>query len=815
MPSQKSDSKRVPARWSNESVDLAYRQEVAETSERVRRIALGLTAALITARAFWPSEPDLREGAGSGLYWVFAVLIAFGLALTSALVGGRFRFRWSWTDAMVTGLMLLVAASASHALDRRPAINLAWEWVALGLIYLLVRNLPRTRDESSALAGIIVATAFAVSVYGLYQLKVELPLIRAEYLRNPQGILQRLSIAPGGRGEELFRNRLMGSTEIWSTFALANSLAGYLVGPLVLALAVVFQNLARRNASESRWVALAMAAPVVFVVLVCLMLTKSRSAWLGLLVATIVLAWRARRQVSVRVLAASGVAGLAVLVALVAAGLKARLLDREVLTQSTMSLRYRWEYWQGAWGVISDGATSLTQVLSSPFFWWGVGPGNFGASYLKYKLPQSSEEILDPHNLFFEVWATAGVWALLALVAALAWGLWNLLGRGTQNEERADAGTKSRASRRDSRQSTTMGRHDPFDGDQGLAAPPRQVTWLVACGGLGGWSLVVMLGRLNPFEGDLFFRWMILGASWLAAVVLGAPLWRRLPIPEMALGAVVLAVLINLLAAGGIGIPTVALGLWSMLAIGLNLREDRLCGRLREYESRVPPFVLAVAWAALLGTFVGVVSPFWRSEYYIAQADEAIRHLPPDYDRADEAYRNAIAADRFSVRPWRESAHLHLMVWQQNGGKLDDQDKRWSWKTIPILYEAAAQPPRNPTAWGVHSERALVIRQMLGMMGSELTPGEAIRLRGEMVKSTRTATRLNPTSTELHARLADASAEISMYQDAIDEAAEALRLDQLTPHLDKKLPEKVRKHLESLIPTWKENAAKMPIQPAP
>ncbi len=38
-------------------------------------MALGLTAALMTARAFWPSEPDLKEGAGSGLYWVFAVFI--------------------------------------------------------------------------------------------------------------------------------------------------------------------------------------------------------------------------------------------------------------------------------------------------------------------------------------------------------------------------------------------------------------------------------------------------------------------------------------------------------------------------------------------------------------------------------------------------------------------------------------------------------------------------------------------------------------------------------------------------------------------
>jgi hypothetical protein len=791
------------------------RQEAAETSERVRRIALGLTAALVTARAFWPSEPDLKEGAGSGLYWIFVVFIAFGLALTSALVGGRFRFRWSCTDAMVTGLMFLVAMSASHAADRRPAINLAWEWVALGLIYLMMRNLPRTRDESSALAGIMVATAFAVSVYGLYQLRVELPLIRAEYLRNPQAILQRLSIAPGGRGEELFRNRLMGSTEIWSTFALANSLAGYLVGPLVVALAVAFQSLVRRDESESRWVALAMATPVILVLLVCVILTKSRSSWVGLLVATVVLAWHARRQASVWVQAATGFAGLAVLVALVAAGLKARLLDREVLTQSSLSLRYRWEYWQGAWGVISDGATSVMQALSSPFLWWGVGPGNFGGPYLRFKLPGSSEEILDPHNLFLEVWATAGVWALLALVAALAWGLWNLLGPGTQKKERADTTQTSRASRRDSRQ-MTIGKPKPCEGDEGLAAPPRRVSWLVACAGLGGWALVVMLGRLNPFEGDLFFRWMILGASWLAAVFLGAPLWRRLPIPELALGGAVLAVLINLLAAGGIGIPTVALGLWSMLAIGLNLREDRSCGRLRVHESRVPPFVLAVAWAAVLGTFVGVVSPFWRSEYFIAQAEEAIRHLPPDFDRADEAYRNAIAADRFSARPWRESAHLHLMVWQQNGGKLDDQDKRWSWKTIPILYEGAAQPPRNPIAWGVHSERALVIRQMLGMIGSVLKPHEAIRLRGEMVKSTRTATRLNPTSTELHARLADASAEMSMYQDAVDEATEALRLDRLlTPHPDKKLPEKVRRRLLDLIPTWSENAAKMPIQASP
>ena len=54
----------------------------------------------------------------------------------------------------------------------------------------------------------------------------------------------------------------------------------------------------------------------------------------------------------------------------------------------------------------------------------------------------------------------------------------------------------------------------------------------------------------------------------VAAAALGMGLWRRVPIPAAAFGAAALAVVINLLAAGGIGFSAVALSLW--LAAGCS-----------------------------------------------------------------------------------------------------------------------------------------------------------------------------------------------------------------------------------------------------
>ncbi len=749
----------------------------ARIGERVRRVALGLSAALIVARTYTTSEPDLERGAGGGLVWILALLVVFGLAIAGGLIGGRFRFRWSWADLAVVAVSAMVALSSLHSLDRRPALNLAWEWVAMAGVYLLLRNLPRTRDESSAIASALVASAFALSVYGIYQGAVELPQIRNEYRQSPVVFLQRhpeIGVAPGTPEQFRFEQRLLESNEITSTFALANSLAGFLVGPFLIAIGAWLANLFDRENSRSRTPVLLMAAPVLLVLLLAIMLTKSRSSWVGMMVGIAILAWEARKRASRRLRIAAGTGGLAIVLAIVAIGWTTGRLDRQVLTQSTLSMRYRWEYWQATWSVITEGVSNPWRAVQTSAFWSGIGPGNFRSSYLRYKLPWSSEEVLDPHNMVLEVWATAGVGALVALVLALGLGLRETLGKAVESADRPETEPETET-----------------DADD---APPRRARWLVVSAWTGA-ILVVFLGMMNLFVEAQFPRWLILGWSWLLGAWLIGPLWRRRPPTSTAIGAGVAAVAVNLLAAGGIGIPNVAIGLWATLAIGLNLRDDRPCGRLHEWETRLSPFILASGWAALAGVFLGAVVPFWKAEALCDAAETALNRQPPHFEAAETHYQAAIKTDHYYARPWIGYAEEEYLAWRWRGNR--SADGRWR-KVIDLLARAT-RAPRNPINWSLHVRRAERIRAILHQIANDLKPVDDLKLRSEIVRDYRTASLYYPSNASLHARLAEASTEISMGADAVNEAREALRLDALNPHLDKKLSSEERGRLEAIV----------------
>jgi hypothetical protein len=271
-------------------------------------------------------------------------------------------------------------------------------------------------------------------------------------------------------------------------------------------------------------------------------------------------------------------------------------------------------------------------------------------------------------------------------------------------------------------------------------------------------------------------------------------------------GAGALALVVNLLAAGGIGISSVALSLWTLLALGLNLRDDRPSSRLRDVGGRLSAFALLAIWAALLGTFAGAVGPFWESESAISQAEAAGKRRPPDFELAEQAFDRAIRADQYSARPWLGLAYLEYEIWRDRGSKPGDL----RWRKIPILLLKAASSPRNETAWTLHRDRALISRELIDQVGGTLSPVELLSLRSNVVEGLRKASLLYPTNATLHARLAEASAEIGRFPDAVIEAREALRLDRLTPHLDRKLSPALRPSLEGQLPVW-EKASSGPL----
>ncbi len=164
----------------------------------------------------------------------------------------------------------------------------------MGLCFFLARQLIVTPREARAVAAVMVALAVAVSGYGLYQRAYELPHTRAKYEANPDRALRDAGLwfPPHSPERKLFEDRLA-NTEPMATFALTNSLAGFLA-PWLVVLAGMIGG-AGRNRKR-----LAGMLILLIPIAACLLLTKSRSGYAGACVG-LLLVWLLCRGRRVRI----------------------------------------------------------------------------------------------------------------------------------------------------------------------------------------------------------------------------------------------------------------------------------------------------------------------------------------------------------------------------------------------------------------------------------------------------------------------------------------------------------------------------------
>ena len=306
------------------------------------------------------------------------------------------------------------------------------------------------------------------------------------------------------------------------------------------------------------------------------------------------------------------------------------------------------------------------------------------------------------------------------------------------------------------------------------APAPRRSGWLVLSGALG-LVMVLVVGEMNLFQEDLLPRWLVLAAGWLAAALLGRGLWKRVPIPASAFGAAVAAVVINLLAAGGIGFPERRAG---PLAPGGAGAEPPGGPRLQPsspvWTARMPGFALAIVWAALAGSFFGAITAVLAirgrggpRRCRAATSTPGLRAGPGGL-RPGEGSRSlqctTLAGRRLSSAPDLAIARLQARrpALEEDPGT-PAQGRLTS--TQPLRRHAAQRAGQG------HPGSS-------GPGGSHPLPEGAAPASGQHRRGHAHGFAHEPHQCELHARLAEASAEISMFQDAVTEAQEALRLDE-------------------------------------
>ncbi|HLA83535.1 MAG TPA: hypothetical protein VJL29_01970, partial [Thermoguttaceae bacterium] len=198
---------------------------------------LAVVTALFVARPMLPSESIAQSGEGTMLVMLSLLLLAvWSIYLLRS--GGR-ALRFGPADAAVLVLLLLHTASALWATktgNARAALNVLWAWVGMGVGFFLLRQLVRTAREARAIVAVMIALGVALAGYGLYQYAVEIPEMQRDFARDAEGMMRSegLWYEPGSVAREQFDQRLK-SHEPYATFALTNSLAGYLAPWLAVA----------------------------------------------------------------------------------------------------------------------------------------------------------------------------------------------------------------------------------------------------------------------------------------------------------------------------------------------------------------------------------------------------------------------------------------------------------------------------------------------------------------------------------------------------------------------------------------------------
>ena len=611
--------------------------------------------ALLTAAFLWPTEDAVN---GGGLHLVILWLTLGGLIGLRYLIAARGnqgeslqRAGFGIVDFGVLLILIGHVLSTAYVFyvegDRRSALNLTFEWAGLFVAWRIFRHLSLDRLQAIQILQVVTTVSVGLAVMGIWQHHVFYPE-QAAWYQGERSELDNALAEPGGAGlfrvseivarfqskgiplegtdRVLWENRLLSSSEPFATFSLANTLAGVLATSLVLVMGQAVSAWSFRRPSNVAAIIVPLLQATV--ILYCLVLTKSRSAWAGAVVGLgIVAICRLRTSAAMKILQWSflGAAFVGLIVG-IAAFFGA--LDKEVIFESSRSLQCRFFYWTGA----------IETIKEAPLT--GAGPGNFRQVYLKHKADEWSEEIRDPHNFLLESWSAGGIIGFVGLLMFILGSFRTALSA----EAVPEAGSAE-------------------------IVVPKRLRYLVLKSIVLGAFVHLSWQWINGESVHLDLTERLLPLSGLIFCVMGSKGKIRELDKKVCLAASV-TMMVHLLAAGGFEMPVVMLLLLTTSAIGqmsagTSIRQAEFSFFTRYWMC---PGILFSALTAVAVLRFGLVDISGVDRYLLLGDD--LLHRQGNLREAMVAYRQAAEADSLAVTPRQRIAELATYAFKEESKQL-------------------------------------------------------------------------------------------------------------------------------------------------
>ena len=299
------------------------------------------------------------------------------------------------------------------AADKRLAMTDIAVFLAPALTAFLLVQILDSQSKIKLMLAVIAALGVISAYQCAEQFLVSNQMTIEQYQQDPQSLLNPMGIEPGSFQQFLFEHRLY-SKGVRGFFTTRNSAGSFALMALFAAVALFIDKLKNRRPDTScLWYLLGCGLGVA-VILFSLGLTRSKGAAIGLFFAAAAFImfllfgnWlKAHKRI---VLAICLLLAVAVGWAVVSYGLSHGRLP------GGGSMLVRWQYWHASAKMYADHPRT------------GVGPGNFGDFYTRYKPAAALESVADPHNFPLSILTQYGPLGLLGFLAMLFVPLWRMI----------------------------------------------------------------------------------------------------------------------------------------------------------------------------------------------------------------------------------------------------------------------------------------------------------------------------------------------------------------------------------------------------